>query len=215
MDTHGLLYGWLRDQGSFIAGLLALAAGALAYWAGRIQARVTRESAAAQVKAVNEQAALAHADARSQIDALERQIDQRNRELAELRSRAMVETVRALSTESARIERYARDRITLAEEYHSPATGVPLGAYVSVFRIDGADALNNVSVADFRGTGIMPAATRLKAMVDVLASALESAGAIGVLTSDALRGHLTNVITAANALKERLAQWEIDNPVAS
>ena len=38
-------YVLLRDQGSFLGGLFALAAGGLAYWAGLIQARAVRETA--------------------------------------------------------------------------------------------------------------------------------------------------------------------------
>ncbi len=38
-------YAFLRDQGAFVGGLFALAAGGMAYWAGLIQARVVRETA--------------------------------------------------------------------------------------------------------------------------------------------------------------------------
>jgi hypothetical protein len=40
---HSAVYEFFRDQGSIIAGLLALLAGVLAYWAGRSQATETRE----------------------------------------------------------------------------------------------------------------------------------------------------------------------------
>jgi hypothetical protein len=48
---HSCLYEFLRDQGSLIAGILALIAGIFAYRAGKIQARATRESAHIQTAA--------------------------------------------------------------------------------------------------------------------------------------------------------------------
>ena len=45
------LYEFFRDQGSIIAGLLALLAGLLAYRAGRVQAMETRQAAIMQVDA--------------------------------------------------------------------------------------------------------------------------------------------------------------------
>jgi hypothetical protein len=73
--------------------------------------------------------------------------------------------------------------------------------------------LNKVNVTDFAGTGIMEAATMLNSMVDVLSSALESAGVAGELKAGALIGHLKNVSTSALMLKERLDVWETNNPV--
>ncbi len=51
---HTALYEFFRDQGSIIAGLLALIAGVLAYRAGLLQARATRTAAEMQT-AVEEQ----------------------------------------------------------------------------------------------------------------------------------------------------------------
>jgi hypothetical protein len=46
-----LFYDFFRDQGSMIAGLLALIAGVLAYKAGRVQAAQTRGAAVLQIAA--------------------------------------------------------------------------------------------------------------------------------------------------------------------
>src|SRR6266478_3344247 len=107
-------YEVLRDQGSFIAGILALIGGGLAYFAGRIQATATRQAAAAQVAAIREQKDLAHKDGLAQIEALERQIDQREREINDMRKRVLVDTFAALVAESARIHRIARDLLIVA-----------------------------------------------------------------------------------------------------
>ena len=48
---HSALYEFFRDQGSIIAGLLALIAGLLAYRAGGVQATATRQAAKMQVQA--------------------------------------------------------------------------------------------------------------------------------------------------------------------
>jgi hypothetical protein len=44
------LYEFLRDQGSFIGGFFALIAGAIAYWAGKIQAKATNEASNKQIE---------------------------------------------------------------------------------------------------------------------------------------------------------------------
>jgi hypothetical protein len=84
MTLHGCCYEFLRDQGGFIAGLLTLVAGVLAYFAGCVQATATRESAKAQVVAIRDQMNQAHEDAGAQIQALGRQLEERNREIADL-----------------------------------------------------------------------------------------------------------------------------------
>jgi len=213
MAEHGFLYVLLRDQGSFIAGILTLFGGGLAYFAGRVQATATREGAAAQVAAIGEQRDLGHEDALAQIEALERQIDQRNREITDLRKRAVFDTIAALAAESARLHRYARDRLQVAEENFSEALDAPVPPNIAQYRIVADDVLNKVSLADFVGTGIKPSADSLNAMIKILASALESAGIANKLTGGALIGHLKNVIQAAEVLKQHLEKWEIDNPI--
>ncbi|WP_309605466.1 hypothetical protein [Phenylobacterium sp.] len=66
-----LVYGVLRDLGSFIAGLLALLAGWLAYRAGIVQARATKSSGDKQVATLEHQL--------SQFASHERQSDDRRR----------------------------------------------------------------------------------------------------------------------------------------
>ncbi len=110
MADHGLLYEVLRD---FNAGILTLIGGGLAYLAGHVQAKATRQAAAAQVVAIRKQMDLAHGDALAQIEALERQIDQRNREIADLQKRTVRDTVAALGAESAYVHRAARDRLSM------------------------------------------------------------------------------------------------------
>jgi hypothetical protein len=56
------VYDFFRDQGSFLAGIVALIAGVLAYLAGYIQASATRKAADQ-----------AHADHQEQMIAIERQ----------------------------------------------------------------------------------------------------------------------------------------------
>jgi hypothetical protein len=200
------LYDFFRDQGSIIAGLLALLAGWIAF-------RGAMSAAEQQVTAIREQKDQAHADAAAQIEALERQLKERNREIADMRWREKVEIVRALATESARLDRFARDRLLLAEGTYGNALGAPFGRNIAPYQIEARDLLNQVGVLDFSGTGIMQAATLLNTMVDVLSSALESAGVAGELHAGALIGHLKNVISTAAALKARLEEWEANNPV--
>jgi hypothetical protein len=49
--VHCVLYEFFRDQGSIIAGALALIAGGIAYLAGHVQATATRQAAEMQVAA--------------------------------------------------------------------------------------------------------------------------------------------------------------------
>jgi hypothetical protein len=207
-------YQLFQDQGGFIAGLLTLVAGILAYVAGRVQATATRESARAQVIAIRDQKNQAHEDAVAQFQALERQLEERNREIADMRWKEKVEIVRALATESARLDRFGRDRLLIAESRYSPRPEIPIDVNIAPYQMEAHEVLNKVSVVDFRGTGIMPAATHLNAMVEVLSSALESAGVAGELQGCALIGHLKNVVSSAAELKARLETWEINNPVS-
>jgi TolA-binding protein len=114
------VYDFFRDQGAILAGILALVAGFIAF-KGAIRA------AEKQVAAVLEQKNQAHDDALAQIQALERQIDQRNREITDIRRREKVEIVRALATESARLDRLARDRLQVAEGLYSDRQDFPFG----------------------------------------------------------------------------------------
>jgi len=216
MIAHTCLYDFLRDQGGFIAGLLTLVAGGLAYFAGRVQATETRKAAAAQVIAILEQKNQAHDDAVAQIQALERQLEERNREIADQQWRAKVEIVRALAAEAGRLRRYASDRLEVAKSKYSafPDYLIEREYLVSApYQIKANDVLNRVGVIEFQGTGIMEAATRLNAMIDVLSSAVEFAGMAGELKWGALIGHLENVILTAETLNERLETWEMKNPV--
>jgi hypothetical protein len=200
------IYDFFRDQGSIIAGLLAVVAG----W---IAVKGTMRAADKQVAAIIEQKNQTHDDAVAQIKAVEQQIDQRNREIADMRRREKVEIVRALATESARLDRLAQDRLQLAEgSSFSDRPDSPFGRDISPYTISAHDVLNKVNVTDFAGTGIMEAATILNSMVDVLPSALESAGVAGALKASALIGHLRNVSTSALMLKEKLEAWEANNP---
>jgi len=122
-------------------------------------------------------------------------------------------TIAALAAESARLHRYARDRLQVAEENFSEALDAPVPPNIAQYRIVADDVLNKVSLADFVGTGIKPSADSLNAMIKILASALESAGIANKLTGGALIGHLKNVIQAAEVLKQHLEKWEIDNPI--
>ncbi len=214
MTLHSCLYQFLQDQGSFIAGLLTLSAGVLAYVAGRIQASETKKGAVAQVSAILEQKNQAHVDSVAQVQVLKQQLEERNHEIADLQRRERVEIVCALATESARLDRLARDRLLIAESRYVAQGDIPIDVNIAPYHIKARDILNKVGVEDFRDTGIMPAATHLQAMVDVLSSALESAGVAGELKGGALIGHLKNVISAAWQLKERLELWEMNNPVS-
>jgi hypothetical protein len=208
MADHGLFYEVLRD---FNAGILTLIGGGLAYFAGHVQATATRQAAAAQVVAIRKQMDLADGDALAQIEALKRQIDQRNREIADLQKRTVRDTVAALGAESAHVHRCARDRLSIAEENFSETLDAPIPPDVAPYRIVLGDVFSKVSVADFLGTGIRPSADTLNARIRILASALESAGIANKLTGGALIGHLQNVISAAEVLRKHVEKWETDN----
>lgn len=83
---HGCLYDFFRDQGSSIAGLLALMAGGLAYWAGRAQAGATRDAARVQVEATKNAA-------KAQVDAV-RSAAEAQAEAARKTHEKEIETVR-------------------------------------------------------------------------------------------------------------------------
>jgi hypothetical protein len=68
---HCVLYEFFRDQGSIIAGVLALIAGVIAYRAGRTQATETRKAAKTQIEA--REAEIKSADAAT-ADAICREI---------------------------------------------------------------------------------------------------------------------------------------------
>jgi hypothetical protein len=183
------VYDFFRDQGSILAGLLALIAGIIAF-KGAIRA------ADKQVAAVLEQKNQAHDDAIAQIQALERQLDQRNREIADIRRREKLEIVRALATESARLDRFAQDRLAIAQAMYSDRPDVAIGRDITPYTISARDVLNKVNVTDFAGTGIMQAATLLNSMVDVLSSALESAGVSGALKASAWKRAIATAKTS-------------------
>jgi hypothetical protein len=197
----GCWYAILRDLGSFIAGILALAAGIFAYYAGRLQATATRE-----------QKNQAHADAEAQRRLLEQQIAQRDREISEASRRAQFDLLKTLGAESARLDRLARDRHLLAQGRAGafPRVTQP---QIAAYQIERAPVLMSVGPLDFRGSGIMQAASTLSAMVEVLNSALNSAGHLGELETNALVGHLDNVAQHAQALRKRLEDWEIAHPL--
>jgi hypothetical protein len=104
--------------------------------------------------------------------------------------------------------------LVIAQTRYSSQLDTPIDVNVAPYQMTARDVLNRVGVVDFIGTGIMEAATRLNTMVDVLSSALESAGVAGELNGGALMGHLKNVISSAESLRERLETWEANNPVS-
>jgi hypothetical protein len=214
MCEHSVVYEFLRDLGSFIAGILALIAGFLAYYAGYRQAKAARDAAAAQVEAIRAQRDQAHADAQDEINALRKQAAtaQRRAEAAEWGRR--VQIVKLLGAESTRLARLGRDRLELTRKRYGESLDKAINTDVAPYFIESRSILRQVDAISFSGYQIMPAASILNAMVDVLDSALTSAGVLGELTGSALIGHLENVIKAAQKLREHLERWEAENPAA-
>lgn len=214
MCEHSVVWEILRDMGSFFAGICALIAGCVAYYAGYQQAKAARDAATAQVAAVRAQRDQAHVDAQDQVNALREQIATAEYRAEEAEKKRRVEIVKLLAAESARLDRLARDRAELTRKRYGESPNNAIHKDVAPYLIEARSILRDVDPSSFSGYHIMPAASILNAMVDVLNSALTSAGVLGELTGGALIGHLENVIKAAQNLREHLDRWEAENPVA-
>ncbi len=198
MCSHGIVWEFFRDQGGIIAGVFALIAGGMAYMVGQKQATATTQAAATQVAAVN---------AQNQI--LQQQLRDA-RQAAETRAETDRRTIIfALSIEAARINRLARDRLLVAQNrYLDESSTAPIHREIEPYVIEAGEVLRHFNVLSLGNTDLTRAASQLNSMVDILNSALTSAGRVSLLSVNALIGHIRNIITTSERLRDAAAAAE-------
>jgi hypothetical protein len=205
-------YTLARDQGGVIAGLVALIAAAIAYIGALRGARLQVAAMRSQMKEARKIADEQIAAADRQTSVAREQLDQATRAAAERERTERRALIYALAIESARVHRLARDRLEVAQREFGARPGDVIRREVAPFLIDSGEVLRSAGVLALRYEEVSGAATNLHSMVDIVNSALTSAGAIGLLEGQALFGHLKNVIGAAETLARKLEAVEKAEP---
>lgn len=181
------VYRVLTDLGGFIAGILALLAGIIAYAGGVRQAKAARAAADAEIAAIREQMA--------QQKYLTEEADQRHRE--DLRF--------ALAREAARVGELVAHRYRVIPMEYGPGKleTIPRSA-CDTFKVAASSILRTSAGASaLLDKDVVAAAVLLDDRVDELNSLLVVDGALGRLPAVGLMTALENVTEAAQRLRAR------------
>jgi hypothetical protein len=201
-------YKLLQDQGSFVGGVFALFAGLVAYLgamrAARLQVRAMRDQAAVARRAADDQIAAAD----RQTAAAREQAEQATRLAERQQCTERRALIFALAIEAPRIHRLARDRLLVGQIKYGDRPADTVERDVIPFTIDAGGILRSAPVLALQYEKVSGAAANLYNMVEIINSALMSAGRMGMLKVDALFGHLNNVIAAAETLRKELENVE-------
>ncbi len=181
----GGAYVILRDLGCFLAGILALIAGILAWAGGRHQAKVTRQAAEAEIAALSEQ--LAQQKRSREID------DNRRRE--DLRF--------ALAGEAARIGELVAHRYRVIPLEYGPGRLETIArSACEIFKIHASPILRSSAGASLLlDKEMVAAASLLDDAVDALNSLLAVEGALGRLPAIELMNAFEAVSEAVKRLR--------------
>jgi hypothetical protein len=178
-------YQVLTDLGCFLAGILALIAGILAWAAGRHQARITREAADAEIAALRGEG--------ERLKRLRETDDNRRRE--DLRF--------ALAGEAARVGELVAHRYRMLPLEYGPGRLETIArSACDVFKLHASSILRNSAGASMLlDRDIVAAAAALDDSVDAVNSLLAVEGTLGRLPAVELMNAFENVTEAVKRLR--------------
>ena len=197
-------YLWLKDLGSFGAGILSLVAGVLAYLAGRIQASATKRAAREQVEATKSAAS-------DQVWAMHQQLSQQRDAAREHDRRAGHALAMALSMEAAHVKMLVQIRYFALSKMkvvnNSPALDHTITSALFPMPSE-LNLRNDVNLDSILNPEIGTAARVLIASIDRLNGYVRFSAAIEGFTATSISELLNMIGQAANEL-QKMAEGEL------
>jgi hypothetical protein len=98
--------------------------------------------------------------------------------------------------------------------YPDEASTAPIHREIEPYLIEAGEVLRHFNVLSLGDNDLTRAASQLNSMVDILNSALTSAGRVSQLSVNALIGHIKNIITTSERLRDAAtaAEATLRNP---
>jgi hypothetical protein len=197
-------YLWLKDLGSFGAGILSLMAGVLAYFAGRIQASATKRAAREQVEATK-------AAASDQVWAMHQQLSEQRDAAREHDRRSGHALAMALSIEAAHVKMLVQIRYFALSKMKAVNNSDALDHAITTVLFPMPIELNlrnDVNLDSILNPEIGTAARVLIASIDRLNGYVRFSAAIEGFNAISIKELLDLISQAANEL-QKMAEGEL------